>query len=338
MKNRAICFAVLGGLAVLTAMGDEVIFKSGDRLSGTVVKVAGGKMTFTSTVAGAVTLNMADIKTFSTDNPIEIVLADGAVVQQKVGAGAAEGEVAVQADGAAQPLALASIVTVNPDKVKWTGIVSAGANLVRGNTKSDTATVSAEAILRRENDRTSLGAGYVYSRQRDNATGDSNTSADNWFIKGQYDYFFSKKMYGYGNVRVEKDKIANLDLRVTPGAGVGYQWIEESSLRFFTECGLSYVYEEYANPSRTEKYLAGRVAYRFDKTLNDAVKAYHTLEYIPSLEDFGTYLVNTDVGVRAAMTARLALDAKIQLAFNSEPAPGRNKKDVRYILGAGWMF
>jgi hypothetical protein len=66
MKNTGF-LAALGCLAITTAFGDEVIFKSGDRLSGTVNTVVGGKMTFTSKVAGKLTLNMADIKTFSTD-------------------------------------------------------------------------------------------------------------------------------------------------------------------------------------------------------------------------------------------------------------------------------
>lgn len=339
MKRVVALFAAVAGMLVVTARGDEVLFKSGDRLSGTVVKVEKGKMVFASTVAGTVTLNLADIRTFSTDQPVAIARADGAVVQRQVAAGTAEGEVALLAeDGAAQPLALTEIVTINPDKVKWTGMVSIGATYVRGNTTSDTIHLGAEATLRRKDDRTTLGAAYLYAKQRDIATGRSNTSDDRWFAKAQYDAFLSPQTYGYGNLRVEQDAIANLDLRVTPGIGFGYQWIEEAGLTFSSEIGLSCVYEAYASPNRTDTYLAARVAYRLNKTLNDAVRAFHTLECVPSLEDFGAYLVNTDAGVRAALTARLALEAKAQLALNSEPAPTRDKKDLRYLLGAGWTF
>ncbi|MDD4103341.1 MAG: hypothetical protein PHU80_12025, partial [Kiritimatiellae bacterium] len=55
------------------AFGDEVIFKSGDRLTGTVKSVADGKMLFDSKVAGALTLKTEEIETFSTEAPIEIV-------------------------------------------------------------------------------------------------------------------------------------------------------------------------------------------------------------------------------------------------------------------------
>ncbi len=338
MKNAGI-LAVCGCLAITSVFGDEVLFKTGDRLTGTIDSVAGGKMTFTSKVAGKLTLNMADIKTFSTDAPIEIAMADGTVLSQKVTV-SDEGYVSAITGGAAQPqsIALANVAKINPEKVKWTGVVSAGATMVRGNTENNSASVGVEAARRTENDRITLGAGYYFAEQRDNATGDHSTSADNWFLKGQYDYFFTEKFYGYGNLKYEKDRIANLDMRVTPGVGVGYQWIEQADLNFSTEAGLAYVHEEYTDPDDTRDFMAGRLAYHVDKSFNDHVKGFHNLEYIPSFEDAATFLANTDVGLRAAMTARLSLEAKAQLAYNSQPAEGRDKKDTRYILGVGWNF
>ena len=328
------CFGVLA-----SAIGDEVLFKSGDRLTGTVKALAGGKMSFDSKVAGPLTLDMADIKTFSTDAPIEIALADGTVLTQKVAA-SDEGFVSAIPGGTAQPqsLSLANVVKINPDKPKWTGIVSAGATFVRGNTKSDTASLGVEAARRTENDRITLGAGYYSAKQRDNTTRDSSTIADNWFLKGQYDYFFTEKFYGYGNLRYEKDRIAGLDMRVTPGVGLGYQWIEKTDLNFSTEAGGAWIYEKYTDPDETRTYMAGRLAYHLDKSFNDHVKAFHNLEYIPSFERVDTFLVNADVGMRAAMTARLALEAKAQMAYNSQPSDDRDKKDLRYILGVGWTF
>ena len=338
MRNAGIV-TVFACLGIATVFGDEVLFKSGDKLTGTVDSVAGGKMVFTSKVAGKLTLNMADIKTFSTETPIEIALTDGKMLKQKVSV-SDEGYVTALAGEGAQPqsIALANVDKVNPEKVKWTGVVSAGATFVRGNTKSDTAALSAEAARRSENDRITLGAGYYSARQRDNDTRKDSTTADNWYLKGQYDYFFTKQFYGYGNMKYEKDRIANLDQRLTPGVGVGYQWIEKPDLNFDTEAGFAYVSEKYTDPDDTREYFAGRLAYHLDKSFNDHVKAFHNVEYIPSFERVDTFLVNADVGMRAAMTARLALEAKAQMAYNSQPSDGRDKKDLRYILGVGWTF
>ncbi|MDX9866608.1 MAG: DUF481 domain-containing protein [Kiritimatiellia bacterium] len=338
MRIGAWAWAVAATIGFSVSLsGDEVLFKSGDRLTGKVEKVAGGKMTFASNVAGTLTLNMADIKTFATDEPIELALADGSLQKQKV---AASDEGYVTVAGTAQPasLPIANIAKINPDKPRWTGVVGVGATFVRGNTKSDTASVNVEAARRTENDRTSFGAGYYFAKQRDNATRDDSTIADNWFLKGQYDYFFSQKFYGYGNLRYEKDRIANLDARITPGLGVGYQWIERADLNFSTEAGANWVYEKYTDPSETRTYMAGRLAYHLDKTFNEHVKGFHNLEYIPSFERADTFLVNADVGLRAAVTARMAIEAKTQLAYNAQPSEGRDKKDLRHILGVAWTF
>ena len=195
-------------------------------------------MVFDSAVAGPVTLKMDSIKTFSTEKAIEIVQTNGTVVVQKVGMGA-EGQVTVLAD-AAQPqtVPFADIKKINPGKPKWTGSIVAGATLTRGNTESSTANINADATRRGERDRIYLSAGYLFANQRDNNTRQNSTSADNWFIKGKYDYFFTQRFFGYANMKYEKDRIANLDMRLSPGAGAGYQWIENASLNFFTEAGL----------------------------------------------------------------------------------------------------
>lgn len=329
--------SVVGFIGLTSA--DEVLFKTGDRLTGTIKKVADGKMFFKSTVAGALTLKMEDIKTFSTDNSITLALADGTHQLQKVSA-SDEGYVSLATDGAPQPtsLALGDIVKINPDKPHWKGTLGAGATLVRGNTKSATASVNAEAARRTENGRTSLGAGYYFANQRDNSTRADSTIADNWFLKGQYDHFFSKSFYGYGALRYEKDRIANLDIRLTPGMGLGYQWIETDDLNFSTEAGGTWVYERYTEPDETRTYMAGRLAYHLDKNFNEHVKGFHNVEYIPSFERAESFLVNADIGLRAAVTARMAIEVKSQIAYNSQPSEDRENKDLRHILGVAWTF
>lgn len=320
-------------------LADEVIFKSGDRLTGTVKSVAAGKMVFDSKVAGSITLSLDDIATFSTDEPIAVELADGKVVEQKAAA-AAEGQIALQAAAGApaQVVTLEDIAKVNPDPVVWKGDIVAGATFVRGNTKSDTASVTAQASRRSEIDRISFGAGYFTAKQRDNGTGKNSTIADNWFAKGQYDYFLSEKSYLYGNLRYEKDRIAHLDRRISPGGGYGYQWIETDTRNFSTEAGLSWMSEKYNDPNETRTYMAGRLAYHLDQAFNDHVMAFHNAEYIPSFEYVDNFLVNADVGLRAQLTASLILEAKAQMNYNSTPAEGRDKKDMRYIVGLGWTF
>src|SRR5579863_4417005 len=66
---------------------DEIIFKNGDQLTGKIETFDGTAITVSGTPAGKVTVDMKTVKTFSSDGPIDVVLADGSVIHQKVLAG-----------------------------------------------------------------------------------------------------------------------------------------------------------------------------------------------------------------------------------------------------------
>lgn len=333
--NKSYVWIAVSLLSASSMLGDVVLFKSGDKLTGTVKQVSGGKMAFDSKIAGELSLSMDDIQTFSTDEAITIEKPDGSRVETKAVASEA-GTITLAASNTALPLA--DIAEVNPEAPKWTGSVVAGANFSRGNTHSDTANIDADAQLRRENDRISFGAGYRFDKKRDQSTGKDDTTSDSWFLSGKYDYFLSDKLYLYGNILYEKDRINNLDMRVTPGAGLGYQWIEEDDLNFNTEAGLSYVHAEYSDPDETREHVAIRLAYHLDKQLWENVKAFHNVTYLPSTERTDDFLVYADAGIQTKLVGSWIMEAKAEMEHNAKPAAGLDKSDYRYILGVGMTF
>lgn len=336
MNLKGVSFVL--ALAAVAASADEVIFKSGDKLTGTVKSMDGGKMVFESKVAGELTLKMDDILTFSTEKPVALELKDGEKVSLPTATQTKDGGIASAPEGG-KVYALADIAKVNPPPVKWTGSVSAGATFIRGNTHSDSEAVALDAARRTDRDRITVLGNYYFAEEADRGSSEDHTTADNWFIKGQYDYFLGRtKNYLYGNVKYEKDRIAYLDKRVSPGAGWGYQWFESPDFNLNTEAGGTWIYERYTDPDETRTYTAGRLAYHVDKSFNKAVKLYHNLEYIPSTKRIDTYLVNADAGLQASITSRLALDLKAQMAYNSQPAEDTKKTDTRYITSLVWKF
>src|SRR4051794_37312142 len=321
------------------AWADEVQFNNGDRLTGTINSVDGGKMKIKTKVAGEVIVDMKDVRTFSTDAPVAMKLSDGTVVRQKVSADG-PGQVSVGGGGAAagagQNIPLAQVKRINPSE-QLTGSVVVGGLLTRGNSDTEQLSVSADAVRRTEADRITLTAGYFFGRQRDQSTGDKSTTTDNWFAGGKYDYFLDERLYAFGALRVEKDRIAKLDLRITPSAGLGYQWVEGPAMNFNTEAGLAYVHESYTNDG-TDDHIAGRLAYHVDKQFNDKVSLFHNLVYLPSLERLDDYNLIADAGVRATLTEQMFTEFKLQWNYDATPAPGASRSDLRYILGVGWKF
>jgi len=333
-----LAFALIAGSSI-SSRGDEVLFKNGDRITGKVVSVAEGKMIIDSKLAGTITVDMAEVKTFTTDAPIAVRTKDG----QRLNAPAATGgpgTIKLNTPAAAA----AGQRTVPFDDLKyvnfseaWTGSVVAGAMFTRGNSFSDQVNVALDLTRRTEQDRWIFGAAYNFGRQRSGGAGDSFTSTDNWFASGEYDYFLNPKLFVYGSLRYDHDRIADLDYRLTPSLGVGYQWLDAPDLKFATEAGIAYVVEHFDDDTSND-HLAAKLAYHVRKKFNESVELFHNLEYYPSLERFDDYLVITDAGVRATLTQKLFAEYKLEFRYDSTPAAGASRSDLRHLVGVGWKF
>src|SRR4051812_37386929 len=268
-----LCALVGASLVSVCASADEVRFKNGDKLTGTNLEVQGDKLKIKTAVAGPITVDLKDVDTFSTDAPAEVHLKDGTVVNQPLTAapgGNIQPAAAPAGAAAPAPIPLSQIENVNPGYNKWSGSLTIGGLLTRGNSDTTNVNIAADAVRRTQDDRFTLAGGYYFGRQKDPDTGTNDTTVDNWFASGKYDYFFTKKFYGYGLIRLDHDNIANLNLRVAPSIGVGYQWHEGPVWNFSTEAGVGWVFEDYETGD-DDDHPAARLAYHYDRKINDKV-------------------------------------------------------------------
>ena len=321
---------------------DEIVFANGDRLTGKIEHALDGKLVLTSDLAGKVTVEISKVQTFSTDEAITVHLKDGNVLVQKVvsstaGKFAVEGTETVKA----QDFDVAAISSINPPPKpmpKWTGNVSAAVTSTHGNTKTEAVSASANLSKRTEKDRTKLSADYARGEQEDPDTGEKSKTEDWWRTRAKYDYFFTKKFFGYLDGRYETDKIAELDRRVIVGGGAGYQWIESENMNFSTEGGLASLYEKYKNEADSTTELSAQLGYNFDKVLAKNLKFIHDLTYYPSLDKFSDYYLTTTGELRANFTEAMFVNFKVILNYDTTPALGSGSTDTKYLLGLGYNF
>lgn len=339
---------VLAMALCIPALGGEIVFTNGDKLTGKVQQLADGKLTIETEMAGTITVDLANVRTFSSDEPLEVHLSDGSVVKQPVAASEEPGTVRTQGGGIIGPqdLPLAQVSAINPpppappaapEPAKWKGSVKAGALLTRGNSQTDQVSVGFDAVRESKENRLSFTGQYLYGRQEDPDTGEEDTTTDNWRLSGKLDHFVTEKLYWYTGVVAERDAIAELDLRLTPSAGLGYQWVKRDDMNFNTEAGVAWVYEDFANADSND-YWAARFAYHFDKKINERVQFVHNVEYIPSVEDLDEFNLNADAGLRIGLTEKFFNELKVEWKHDSEPAPGAEKNDVRYVISLGYEF
>ena len=74
-----LCCLVLSLALAGHAIADEILLLNGDRLTGTIVGAAGGKLTIKTEAAGDVTVDLAKVKSFSTTEPVVLKTGDTTV-------------------------------------------------------------------------------------------------------------------------------------------------------------------------------------------------------------------------------------------------------------------
>jgi hypothetical protein len=284
-------------------------------------------------------VDLSKVKTFATDEPVQVGIGDRSPVSTRLGPGPdRKVEAAPAPDAPPQPIRIADINTINFPPRNWTGSIAVNGLLTTGNSETEQVGFKAGASKRWPHDRLSFGAEYSYGRQEDPETHEKITTIDYAMALAKYDHFFNGKLFGYLGTKAERDGVADLELRLTPGAGAGYQWFEGPTFNFSTEAGLSWVYENFKSTGTTESF-GPRLAYSVDWTPFPRLTLYHRLEYLPSFEDLsGDYLLWLDAGGRVSLWKGLFAELRAEYRYDSTPAPGRKKEDVRYVLGAGWAF
>ncbi|MBK8974478.1 MAG: DUF481 domain-containing protein [Planctomycetes bacterium] len=341
--NTLLAFAFALSLAAVPctaqetrAPSDVVELRNGDRLTGTVSAITSEKVVFQSGALGAdpVSIAMADVASITTTSTVRIETADREVLDVVV-AGIDGDKLRVGRAGAARDIAIATLVDVRPP-VQWVGSVNVGAMLSTGNTERRSVSAGAEATRRSEIDRIRLRGTWDYAEEKSGG-GDWNLTQRRLFGEAKYDYFLSDRMYALAQLSGENDEIADLQLRLTAGAGVGYLWADSDDLTWSTEAGLSYV-DENRGGGADSNYVAARIASSLRWLLATDTTLLQDTEIFPSLEDQNDFYARLDTRLRTTLMGDLFAQLQWIFDYDNTPAPGRERQDHRLLLSIGWTF
>jgi putative salt-induced outer membrane protein YdiY len=232
------------------------------------------------------------------------------------------------------------MVTNTPPKVKWVSDVSAGLTLVRGNSDTTLATLTAATDRKTDANEWSFGANATYGTARVTANGitSSSTTAQNADSFLQYNQFFTPRFYGYARVEGFHDDIASIHYRLTVGPGVGYYIIKNPRMDLCVELGPGFISEEQG--SERQNYAILRAAEKYNWHLSDRAHLWENAEIDPDVANWGNYIVTAEFGVAADLMAdkSLSLQCYLDDTYNSQPALGRLKNDAKTVVAIDYKF
>lgn len=331
---------VSSALAAVALAQDRITLNNGDTLTGKVKTMADGKIVVSSPIIGDITVSLADIQNLVTEAEVVLRTVTGETFRRRI-AGIENSHFRLDGDAPAVPLG--SLIAINPPKVKppaWTGSVSVNSLWLDGNTQKRSVGALGEASRKTEADRITADAHWDYAE--DKPSGASwNLTARRAGAGLKYDYFVSERWYTLATSRALGDAFADLSLRITAGAGVGYTVIDTEKTTLLTEAGLSYFDEDYISSVPSKDYIAARVAYKLTHKISDTIKLNHAVEAYPSLEDKNDLYLQMKTELLTNLTDSMFASLTWIMDYDNTPSPKSTRlarADHRVMFSLGWSF
>ena len=325
------------------AVGDQILLKNGDRLTGTIVKSDGKTIVFKSDLVGEISVALDSVTNVTSDKTLYVTLADGRTVAGLVSAKDGQAEIRSNAGPVVVDRSAITIIrseaeqqlyesTLNPGLLQqWTGGADLGLALTRGN--SHTTNFALGMAISRETlrDKTSLYAASVYNRET--SDGVSRTVANTFRFGARYDRNINRDWFGYGFTDLEHNGLQDLNLRWVLGGGLGYHAIrnERTKLDLLGGLDMSREYFEGDNNDRTS--LEAQLGQTLDHQFTPRVAFKEQLFFFPNLSEGGEYRVNFDAALVMDISRRLAWQVTLSDRYLSDPPGGFKQNDLLLTTG-----
>jgi len=222
--------------------------------------------------------------------------------------------------------------TVTPEvKNPWVQSVTAGFSLTSGNSDSLLATLKYLADKKTPVNEFSIDADAGYGKANDV----QNANFVHGF--GQWNHLFSERAYSYVRLEGLHDDIAAIRYRFTLSAGAGYYFIKEANTTLSAEVGPGVVTEK-LDDSTPNTYATLRIGEKFEHKFSPGTRIWQTAEILPQVDRFQNYIFNFELGAEAALSKSMSLNVTLDDCYNSEPANGFKRNDVKLVSGISYKF
>ncbi|QOY90751.1 DUF481 domain-containing protein [Paludibaculum fermentans] len=345
----AVC--LLASVMLATAMGDQIVLKDGDRVTGSIVKKDGQTVTILSKNFGAVTLKWDDIATVKTDQPLNVVLAGDQTVKANIQT--QDGRIEVAAPGAPRVVDATGIVALRNDaeqkvyeRLRHPGLLdlwTINGSLSLAGTKGNAETLVITTPLNFARVSSTSKTTAYFNSIRSSATINGVNSQTASAIRGGWGYSrnLNSKLFLNGFNDYEYDKFQSLDLRVVLGGGAGFHAWKGAHGSLDLVGGGAWNREKFDpapqaafTRSSAEAYWGDDLAYK----LSARTSLVQGFRMFNNLTTTGQYRMNFDVGATTSLTKWLTWNVSISDRYLSNPVQGRRANDLLYTTGLGFTF
>lgn len=292
------------------------------------------KTSFSVLTTAASTLSAQDINLMTTDNISDVYPGFSSKSRPRfTGKTEQPAQLPPLGEGeTAKPLVVESQRDAAKPAKYWKGSVDAGLTVKKGNTEATTTTIKTE--FSREKERNNFYLTGLFLLETEN--GSKNT--DEQRGTGKYERNQTKKIYSFYQESLEHDEIERLNVRSISSAGMGYRFLTNGAFKYKSEIGPSYTYEKFQH-NAADASFGLRLGSYVDWQILPSTKYYFKLDYLPGMEDFAQWRIESDMGLRQSISKSLSLTVSWIDEFDNNPGVVNVRKNDATILSAiGYNF
>ena len=333
-------YLVLLLLSPAFVFADRLTLVNGDRITGELIELVDGKLVFKSPVMGTLRLDWEDVSSLETDEVVRIALTNGEELKALIMGSGPDG-LHVLADGRETWIKMEDFVGLNqpvskPAPTTWEGALSSSLSVVDSSRDAKNFNLDFDIARERATDRLTAKAAYAFASQSVSGGG-SETTVDSWFARGQYDVIINEKFFWLGSLRLDRDRVSDLDLRTAIGAGAGYTFWNKETSAFRTTFGLSYLREAFT-VGQGNNTVVLQIGTGLRHEFNSRLTVLHDTSYFPNPGDLGDFFLSSELVLRSALASNMFGEIKFVFDYDATPAPGAQKGNYRYTMGVGMRF
>lgn len=339
---RIVQSTLLAFLVSTTLHADTVVLTNGDRLTGTAVKLEGGKLTFKTAYADAIAIAWDQVASLTTAQPMALPTPNGVLSVTGVERTPA-GLVVTRASGSSTLDAGVVTVLRSPADQKayedslhpnwghaWAGAFNVSLALSRGN--SETATFGTGLTMARQTrtDKTSLYASTLYSHDSHADLTTANTAGGGL----RYDHNLNPRIFVFGTGDFASDALQDLDLRSILGGGFGWHPIKSPRQTLDILGGLVWTRETYS-PGPTNNFAALDLGEQYTRKLGAASLFTEQMYFYPDMSQTGQYQFSFDTTFSSKIGKIFNWQTTFSDRYTSFPPAGTLDNDVILTTGLG---
>jgi len=218
---------------------------------------------------------------------------------------------------------------------RWSGSLSAGAQLQEGN--SDTTDLHFDAKAKRKTPLRELQLKF----RADYGKTEGETDTNKVFGEGKYKVFRCERFYWFGVANMEHDEMEDLDLRAQVFAGPGYYFVKKERTTVLGEVGAGIIGEWTDDEDGSDETIepGGWINLEWTQRVCEAMEFFQGLTVYPSFGDAGEYRLRSESTLKAPFGKRWSLKLSAIDEYDSNPeSEDADRNDLQLITSLGYEF